>query len=114
MKSPQKSVRSEKKSSKNRQRNSQKKYVSNEQLEPSYKPCVNGKNVFRYYLNDNYEYVNFIPSAIKSGGKTEVYENEKIFVRQIGERPIAMIGKKGIYSLNTVFNIYMKITVLPF
>ena len=79
-----------------------KKFVSKIKIDDTYKPCVNGKNITPYHLDNEFEYVKFIPEAIKSGGKQEVYENEKLFVRQIGQHPIATFGDKGIYSLNTV------------
>ena len=85
-----------------------KKFVSKIKIDDTYKPCVNGKNITPYHLDNKFEYVKFIPEAIKSGGKQEVYENEKLFVRQIGQHPIATFGDKGIYSLNTVYNIYIK------
>ena len=44
--------------------------------------------------------------AIKSGGNRDVYNTERICTRQIGETPIATIVPAGIYTLNTVYNLY--------
>jgi len=82
-----------------------------------FKPVVDGGNISRYYLLESEEFVDFRTEAIKSGGKKEVYEKERIGVRQIGESPIATIIPAGIYTLNTVYNIFFTKEVsykLPF
>ncbi len=87
-----------------------KKYVSETQLNSTYKPVIDGQDIARYNLSNRREFVKFTDDAIKSGGKQEIYENEKIFVRQIGKCPIATYGPAGVYSLNTVYNIFSKDT----
>ncbi len=71
-----------------------------------FKPVIDGANIYRYALSSSREFVDFRPEAIKSGGKSEVYEQERIGVRQIGQVPVATIVPAGIYSLNTVYNIF--------
>ncbi|MFZ3077999.1 MAG: TaqI-like C-terminal specificity domain-containing protein [Candidatus Aenigmatarchaeota archaeon] len=85
-----------------------KKYVSETKVDSSYKPVIDGQDISRYRLSNRREFVKFTEDAIKSGGKQNVYENEKIFVRQIGKYPIATYGPAGVYSLNTVYNIFSK------
>jgi len=71
-----------------------------------FKPAIDGTNIQRYVLLPSSEFVDFRPKAIKSGGKQQVYEQERIGVRQIGEAPIATLVPAGIYSLNTIYNIF--------
>lgn len=88
------------------QTHSRKEYVSKEPIGTSWKPAIDGANIRRYSLIDPVEYVNVEPTAIKSGGKSSVYEQPRIGVRQIGKRPIATLLPSGWYSLNTVYNVY--------
>jgi adenine-specific DNA-methyltransferase len=82
-----------------------KRYVTN-RARRGFKPIVDGAHIDRYELHSGTEFVDFRPDAIKSGGKREVYEQERIGVRQIGATPIATILPKGLYTLNTIYNIY--------
>ena len=82
------------------------KYVANSNIFKISKPVIDGENISRYYLSPNKEFIDFQPSSIKSGGKQEIYEKIRIGVRQIGESPIASILPAGIYTLNTIYNIY--------
>ena len=84
------------------------KYVSNRRVDKSYKPTLDGGDIHRYLINPRAEYVNFTKSAIKSGGNQSVYEQPKIVVRQIGREPIAAYDDQHFFSLNTVYNIYLK------
>ena len=82
-----------------------------------FKPAIDGTNIQRYALLPSSEFVDFRPEAIKSGGKPQVYEQERIGVRQIGEVPIATLVPAGIYSLNTIYNVFFSRDVeykLPF
>jgi hypothetical protein len=71
-----------------------------------FKPALDGVHIQRYKLLPGSEFVDFRPEAIKSGGKEAVYEQERIGVRQIGEVPIATLVPAGLYSLNTIYNIF--------
>jgi tRNA1(Val) A37 N6-methylase TrmN6 len=83
------------------------KHVSRTKLNQHYKPVIDGTNIDPFGMKAPKEYVEFIPKAIKSGGKEFVYQQQRICIRQIGEIPIATIVEPGIYTLNTVYNIYM-------
>ena len=87
------------------------KYVAEAQL-PGFKPVVDGTNIERYGLKPGTEFVNYRPEAIKSGGKQLVYEQERIGVRQIGKTPIATLLPAGLFTLNTIYNIYATKAVL--
>ena len=71
-------------------------------------PVVDGVNVKHYCLLPHNEYVNFHPEAIKSGGNPIVYSKERILVRQIGEYPDGCLCPPHIYTMNTIYNIYLK------
>lgn len=86
------------------------KYVSREKPDESYKPVIDGKNLNAFSLTDPVEYVRFVPEAIKSGGNEAVYLQDRICTRQIGKYPIATLVPAGIYTLNTIYNIYPKST----
>ena len=70
------------------------------------KPALDGVNINRYSLSPPVEWVSVAKDAIKSGGDSRVYEQDRIGVRQIGRRPIATILPRGWYSLNTIYNIF--------
>lgn len=82
-------------------------YVSNDKKNESWRPVIDGGNVFRYRLTKNIDFVHFSPSSIKSGGNPEVYLKNRIVVRQIGKYPEGAYCPKGIYTLNTIYNIYL-------
>ncbi|MDR6571034.1 Eco57I restriction-modification methylase domain-containing protein [Chitinophaga ginsengisegetis] len=86
-----------------------KKYVSDSKENNNYFPVVDGGNVHRYFLKKNTEFVLFSPEAIKSGGNNEVYQKERILVRQIGKYPEGCYCPPGIYTLNTIYNIYVTV-----
>ncbi len=84
-----------------------KKFVSTEKINENYKPVVDGTNVLKYFLIHPNEWIEFIPSSIKSGGNSEVYLKDRILVRQIGKYPEAAYCVPEIYTLNTIYNIFL-------
>lgn len=85
-----------------------KKYVSEKKQNSNYKPVIDGWNIEPYRLKNSIEFVDFTPSAIKSGGNEMIYKQNRICIRQIGETPIATIVNSDIYTLNTIYNVYPK------
>lgn len=81
-------------------------FVSDNHRADSWKPALDGANINRYSLSPPIEYVCTSDGAIKSGGDLDVYEHERIGVRQIGRSPIATLLPGGWYSLNTIYNVY--------
>lgn len=90
-----------------------KEHVSHIKRDEHYVPVIDGVNILPYILIPSSEFVNFIPSAIKSGGKSQVYNQERIVVRQIGAFPEGCICPSGLYTLNTIYNIYLWNNRLP-
>nr|WP_034541716.1 TaqI-like C-terminal specificity domain-containing protein [Phocaeicola paurosaccharolyticus] len=81
--------------------------MSNTKLDNNYVPVIDGSNIKPYVLVPHTEYVKFIPEAIKSGGNSNVYCCDRIVVRQIGIYPEGCICPSGLYTLNTIYNLYL-------
>ena len=82
------------------------KYVTEKKQLKAHRPVVDGMHIQRCDLLPGTEFVDFRPDSIKSGGNPEVYEAQRIGVRQIGRTPIATMIPAGIYSLNTIYNVF--------
>jgi len=85
-----------------------KTFVSNEKANKNYEPVIDGGNIEPFYLKPHTEYVNYLPEAIKSGGNESIYRQDRICIRQIGAYPIATFVKANIFTLNTIYNVYLK------
>ena len=84
-----------------------KSFVSDSKIDENYQYVVDGVHVNRYKLNKSKEYVKFTHDAIKSGGNSEVYKKERILVRQIGRFPEGCYCPPNVYTLNTIYNIFL-------
>jgi predicted type IV restriction endonuclease len=85
-----------------------KKFVSNIKKNKNYEPVIDGENIEPYKLKPATEFVNFVPSSIKSGGREEIYRQDRICIRQIGAYPIATFVPANIFTLNTIYNVYLR------
>ena len=84
-----------------------KKYVKDSPLNEKWKPCIDGKDIFPYYLTFSSQYV-LHDKKIKAGGcwDDETHNTDtKIVIRQIGKYPIATIDTNRYYCLNTIYNV---------
>lgn len=81
-------------------------FVARSARTPHHRAAIDGANIERYHVKDATEFVDFRPSAIKSGGNPEVYAQARVGVRQIGETPVVALLPPGLLTLNTVYNIY--------
>ena len=84
------------------------KYVSVEKKNNHFEPVIDGGNIEPYKLKPSKEFVNYIPSAIKSGGSETIYRQDRICIRQIGATPVATFVPANIFTLNTIYNVYLK------
>jgi type I restriction-modification system DNA methylase subunit len=84
------------------------KYVSKEKTNNHFEPVIDGGNIEPYNLKPSKEFVDYIPSAIKSGGNEAIYRQDRICIRQIGAYPIATFVPANIFTLNTIYNVYLK------
>lgn len=71
------------------------------------KPTIDGSDFSRYTKPSRSAWVDFSPDAIKSGGKQSIYDCDRIVVRQIGMTPIATFCPGGLFTLNTIYNVYL-------
>ena len=83
-------------------------FVSTKKLNKNYEPVIDGGNIEPYYLKPPTDFVNYIPSSIKSGGNESVYRQNRICIRQIGAYPIATFVPANTFTLNTIYNVYLK------
>jgi type I restriction-modification system DNA methylase subunit len=83
-------------------------YVSKEKKNKNYEPVIDGGNIEPFKLKPVTEYLNYIPSSIKSGGNEIIYRQDRICIRQIGASPIATYVPANIFTLNTIYNVYLK------
>jgi len=86
------------------------RYVSTHKIDDNWKPVIDGGNVFKYKITKIEDFVNFVPTSIKSGGNPDVYNKERIVVRQIGRYPEGAYCPKNLYTLNTIYNIFLTST----
>lgn len=84
------------------------KYVSETKKNNHYEPVIDGGNIEPYYLKPSTEFVHYIPTAIKSGGNETIYRQDRICIRQIGATPVATFVPANIFTLNTIYNVYLK------
>lgn len=73
-----------------------------------YEPVIDGGNIEPYNLKPSTEFVHYIPTAIKSGGNETIYRQDRICIRQIGATPVATFVPANIFTLNTIYNAYLK------
>ncbi|MEO7415257.1 MAG: N-6 DNA methylase [Opitutaceae bacterium] len=71
-----------------------------------YVPVIDGVHIGRYSLKRGTEFADVSAPAVKSGGKKTVYAKRRIGVRQIGATPVATMIPSGLYTLNTIYNVF--------
>ena len=81
--------------------------ISNERLSDKHLPMIDGADVYSFQYSISNKYFNYINSNIKSGGDWNVYEKERIVIRQIGQVPIVGFCSSGILTSNTIYNLYL-------
>lgn len=72
-------------------------------------PCLDGSHIQApCALLPATELVSTAPEHCKSGGDPRVQRRDRVVVRQIGQRPVVALAPGGRWSLNTVYNVYVK------
>ncbi|GAQ17849.1 restriction endonuclease [Oceanobacillus picturae] len=86
-------------------------FISNIKYNDEWIPCINGKDIQKYYIDQQEEtFLHHKPENIKSGGNDSLQLTEKIVVRQIGgPEPICAYDSGEYYSINTLYNLVPKI-----
>lgn len=86
------------------------KYISNIKHSDEWIPCINGRDIQKYYIDQQEEtFLHHKPENIKSGGNDSFQMTEKLVVRQIGgPEPICAYDSGEYYSINTLYNLVPK------
>ncbi|MFB9808345.1 Eco57I restriction-modification methylase domain-containing protein [Haladaptatus pallidirubidus] len=77
---------------------------------PDCERLVSGGDVSRYGLEWGGKWIRFDPSLIDDGEygslrDRDVFEAEKLLLRDISERPVAAYDDEGLYALNTLYSV---------
>ena len=82
--------------------------ISEEKLDDKYIEVIDGGDIFPYIYSKPTKYFNYKEENIKSGGDWNVYNQERIVIRQIGHTPIVGMCKTGILGSNTLYSVFPK------
>jgi adenine-specific DNA-methyltransferase len=78
----------------------------------NYKPVLDGRNINRYTLSWDGNYLAYDVKNIHSCKRTDIFESkEKIFFRRVGDRLIATYDDQQHYALNTLVVISIKTNI---
>lgn len=81
-----------------------KKFITKEENQFT-KKIITGKNIERYQLNYDNEFIIYDTEKLHRSRNKEIFEvKEKILLRQTGSYPIATIDFDGYYTLDTIHN----------
>jgi len=82
--------------------------ISNIKENNNFIEIIDGGDIQPYSYSSPTKFFNYIEQNIKSGGDWNVYKQERIVVRQIGQIPIVGMSKANILASNTLYSIYPK------
>ncbi|MCF7794604.1 MAG: Eco57I restriction-modification methylase domain-containing protein [Candidatus Cloacimonetes bacterium] len=85
-----------------------KSFVFDEKINEFCKPVIDGENIQKYNMIKSTQYVEFKPENIKSGGNEYIYNSTRLVTRQIADIPPFAIAQSGLYTLNTIYNIFFR------
>ena len=83
-------------------------FVFDSKLEQDFKPLICGGNVNRYCINFENKYIKFDFQNQSIYKNIEIYENEKILVRRIGNRIISVYDNVNLVNVCDVYNLLIK------
>ncbi|MCL2132653.1 MAG: Eco57I restriction-modification methylase domain-containing protein, partial [Lentimicrobiaceae bacterium] len=83
--------------------------ISETKKDEQYLEIIDGGDIFSFSYSIPNKYFNYTERNIKSGGDWNVYKQERLVVRQIGQIPIVGMCKKNVLASNTLYSIYPKI-----
>ncbi|MCX5726968.1 MAG: N-6 DNA methylase [Candidatus Saganbacteria bacterium] len=85
------------------------KYLSDKQLNKTYKPVLDGRNINRYSLVWHNEFLKYDIDAIHSCKREDIFlSKNKLFFRRVGDRLIATYDDGQFYALNTLVVMNLK------
>ncbi len=87
----------------------QKEMISDSPIFDNSKPVLSGKDVFKWFLVDRGNYVNFDRKKIHSNDNEKVYlSDKKILLRKTGRELTACLDTDKFYSIQSLYNIVVK------
>ncbi|MGP1414518.1 MAG: Eco57I restriction-modification methylase domain-containing protein [Treponema sp.] len=82
--------------------------ISFERKDDSYLPIIDGEDVLPYVYATPKKFFHYKKENIKSGGDWNVYNKERIVIRQIGKLPIVGLSKAKVLASNTLYSLWSK------
>lgn len=82
--------------------------ISESKIDDKYLEVIDGGDIHPYIYAIPTKYFNYRNENIKSGGDWNVYNQERIVIRQIGQTPVVGMCRKGVLGSNTLYSIYPK------
>lgn len=82
--------------------------ISETKIDDKHIDIIDGGDINPYSYAIPTKFFNYRDENIKSGGDWNVYNQERIVIRQIGQTPVVGMCKKGILGSNTLYSIYPK------
>lgn len=80
-----------------------KKFISATRIDNSWKPLIGGKDIDKYSINSN-KYI-LHGNHLANPRKAEVFEQDKIVIRETGNKIIAAYDDKHFYALSTLYSL---------
>ena len=82
--------------------------IAYEKQGKNYLPMIDGGDIIPYRWATPQIYFNYLPTNIKSGGDWNIYKQDRIVIRQIGQSPIVGLCQARILASNTLYNVTVK------
>ena len=82
--------------------------IATEKLDETYLPIIDGEDIFSYRYAIPVKFFHYKKENIKSGGKWNVYNMERIVIRQIGIIPVVGLSEAGHLASNTLYSLWSK------
>ncbi len=82
--------------------------ISTSRISMTFLPIIDGEDIHPFIYAEPKKFFDYKPENIKSGGDWNVYQQERIVVRQIGNTPVVGLCRGRILTSNTLYSIWTK------
>ena len=82
--------------------------ISTSRISMTFLPIIDGEDIHPFIYAEPKKFFDYKPENIKSGGDWNVYQQERIVVRQIGNTPVVGLCRGRILASNTLYSIWTK------